>query len=60
MLEKIENLIKLFIEKNKNDNAKSNTQQNNIIQNFNSGITYTDVKQIVEDVVEDKLKEYKK
>ena len=56
MLEKIVNLIKLFIEKNKNDNAKSNTQQNNIIQNFNSGITYTDVK----DVVEDKLREYKK
>lgn len=53
-------LIKQFIEKNENDNIKNNTQQSNIIQNFNSGITYNDLKQIVEDVVEDKLQKYKK
>ncbi|MCI8411322.1 MAG: hypothetical protein HFJ40_02535 [Clostridia bacterium] len=48
-------LKKVIDDKGKNEKIKSNNQQNNIIQNFNSGITYKEARQIAEEVVENKL-----
>lgn len=48
-------LKKVIDDKGENEKIKSNNQQNNIIQNFNSGITYKEAKQIAEEVVENKL-----
>lgn len=45
---------------NKKDIVKNTNQQSNIIQNFNSGITYNEAKQIAEEVVENKLNKMKK
>ena len=39
-------LKKVIDDKGKNEKIKSNNQQNNIIQNFNSGITYKEARQI--------------
>lgn len=48
-------LKKVIDDKGGNEKIKSNNQQNNIIQNFNSGITYKEARQIAEEVVENKL-----
>lgn len=48
-------LKKVIDDKGESEKIKSNNQQNNIIQNFNSGITYKEAKQIAEEVVENKL-----
>ena len=47
-------MIKKVID-NKKEVVKNNNQQSNIIQNFNSGVTYNEVRQIAEEVVENKL-----
>ena len=47
-------IIKKVID-NKKEVVKNNNQQSNIIQNFNSGVTYNEVRQIAEEVVENKL-----
>ncbi len=53
-------LIKKVIENKKTDiNLKQANQQSNIIQNFTSGMTYKDVRQIAEEVVENKLNNMK-
>ena len=39
----------------KSSDVGTNNQKNNIIQNFNSGITYKEARQIAEEVVEDRL-----
>ena len=39
----------------KSSDVGTNNQTNNIIQNFNSGITYKEARQIAEEVVEDRL-----
>lgn len=51
---------KAIIDKEKNQNIRTTTQQSNIIQNFNSGITYREVREIAEEVVESKLNRIKK
>lgn len=51
---------KAIIDKEKNQNIRTTTQQSNIIQNFNSGITYREVREIAEEVVEIKLNRIKK
>lgn len=48
------------IKEHKSIDDRSKNQQNNIIQNFNSGITYEEARQIAEEVVEDKLNKIKK
>ena len=45
---------------NKKEIVKNTNQQSNIIQNFNSGITYNEARKIAEEVVEDKLNKMKK
>ncbi len=44
----------------KKEIIKNTNQQSNIIQNFNSGITYKEARQIAEEVVENKLNKMKK
>ena len=58
-------LIKKLINQNKEDKTnKYATQQSNIVQNFSTGISYNDVRQIAEEVaevvVEDKLSKLEK
>ncbi|MGN1297168.1 MAG: hypothetical protein ACI4VH_01870 [Clostridia bacterium] len=44
----------------KKEMVKNTNQQSNIIQNFNSGITYKEAREIAEEVVENKLNKMKK
>lgn len=46
---------KAIIDKEKNQDIRTSAQQSNIIQNFNSGITYKEVREIAEEVVESKI-----
>ena len=52
-------LLKGVIDKKEKDYSKD-INQNNIIQNFNTGINYSDVEKIAEDVVDRKLSKMKK
>lgn len=54
-------LLKRIIEFNKGEKDYSkNINQNNIVQNFNTGVNYSDVERIAEEVVERKLSKMKK
>lgn len=48
-------LIKKVINKEKDKKEENNIQQSNIIQNFNTGVTYKEVREIAEEVVEREL-----
>lgn len=55
---------KIVSEKQENKVIKYSNQQSNIVQNFSTGISYNDVKQIAEEVaevvIEDKLNKLQK
>ena len=51
ILEKVKNVLKIFM----NDDTKQGKKINNITQNINAGVSYTDVEKIAENVFERKL-----
>lgn len=51
ILEKVKNVLKIFM----NDDAEQGKIINNITQNINAGVSYTDVEKIAENVFERKL-----
>ena len=51
ILEKVKNVLKIFM----NDVAEQGKIINNITQNINAGVSYTDVEKIAENVLERKL-----
>lgn len=54
-------MLKKIIDMNKKEeNYSKEINQNNIIQNFNTGINYSDVERIAEDIVDRKLAKMKK
>lgn len=51
ILEKVKNVLKIFM----NDDVEQGKIINNITQNINAGVSYTDVEKIAENVFERKL-----